>query len=301
MSGSESTGRITELLENSTLARLQRLRIQSRGRFSERHTGEHLAGSRGASNEFADYRDYSEGDDIRRVDWNIFARLHKPYIKLFYEEQEKHVVIIIDNSKSMDFEDKFLKAKQLALSFAFMGLAGGERVSLYLTNTDGAAVPMLRPLRGRGNLANVISFVESVPCGGDVSLETGIENALKHHTGQGIAVVLSDFLTFGDMKKGLNRLFNANLETLGLQILAPPEINPDLNGDFALIDSETEQKLDVSNTSYLLRLYREYRLSLEQELADMCRHRLGKFMMVDSSDDIDVLLMDSLRRKGWIA
>jgi hypothetical protein len=297
----QAQARITSLISNDALARLEQLRINARGKFTDRHTGEHLAGSKGTSNEFADYRDYAEGDDIRRVDWNIFARLHKPYIKLFYEEQEKHVVLIIDNSASMQYENKLLRAQQLAVSFGFMGLLAGERVSVYSTNPTEESVPFLRAVRGRGNFSKIITYIEHVKAGGSYPIEAAIQDILKHHKGQGIALILSDFFTFGSLKTGLNRLFNSGLEIFGIQIMGPEELDPELAGDISLIDCETEDKIDISSSERVLEIYREYRDALEDQVSAMCRQRSGRFLQVNAHTDINTVLFDLLRRKGWVS
>ena len=123
--------RLSTLLENDTIARLERLRMNVTRRFTDRRRGEHLTGKGGSSIEFSDYRDYVPGDDIRYVDWNIFSRLHRPYLKLYHQEEEMHVAILVDGSSSMVFDDKLHRAKQLAAAFGLMGLFGGERVTVW--------------------------------------------------------------------------------------------------------------------------------------------------------------------------
>ncbi|NQT52589.1 DUF58 domain-containing protein, partial [bacterium] len=127
----DSTARqaqLTSLLDNRMLSRLELLRINARRRFTDKHRGEHLHGRGGTSSEFSDYRNYSPGDDVRFVDWNVFARLHRPYVKLFELEEKMHVAVVVDASGSMLFEGKLARAKQLAAAFGLMGLLGTERV-----------------------------------------------------------------------------------------------------------------------------------------------------------------------------
>ena len=125
---------MTTLLANSVLNRLERLRISPAGRRTSRSRGEHLSGKGGTSTEFCDYRDYAPGDDTRFVDWNIFARLHRPYLKQFHKEEERHVVLLMDASASMKFDDKLSLAKPLAAAFGVMGLLNNERVSAYASS-----------------------------------------------------------------------------------------------------------------------------------------------------------------------
>ena len=291
---------LTSLLTNSVLDRLQRLRIRPVGRRTSRSRGEHLAGKGGTSTEFCDYRDYVPGDDTRFVDWNIFARLHRPYLKQFHKEEERHVVLLIDASASMRFDGKLELGKQLAAAFGVMGLLNNERVSAYASHQVNDAPDRLPPCRGRAAMRSVFEFIESVEGRGDAPLEKAAELLLRHHSGRGVCVIVSDFLTFGDLKRGFNLLYSAGLEPLGIQILSPREIDPDLTSDLRLVDSETQETLDISSSADLLNLYQEYRLGLEQELALLCRRRSGQFISVGSTTSVESVLFDQLRRRGWI-
>jgi uncharacterized protein (DUF58 family) len=291
---------LTSLLANSVLDRLERLRIRPVGRRTSRSRGEHLSGKGGTSTEFCDYRDYVPGDDTRFVDWNIFARLHRPYLKQFHKEEERHVVLLIDASASMKFEGKLNLGKQLAAAFGVMGLLNNERVSVYASHQANDAPDRLPPCRGRANLRNVFQFIESIDGRGDAPLDRAVEQLLRHHSGRGVCVILSDFLTFGDLKRSFNLLFSAGLEPFGIQILSPREIDPDLASDLRLVDSETQETLDISSSGDLMNLYQEYRQGLEKELALLCRRRAGQFLSVSSEVPVESVLFDQLRRRGWI-
>lgn len=290
----------TALLDNATLGRLERMRLKPLRRLTNRSRGEHLAGKGGTSTEFNDYRDYVPGDDMKNVDWNIFSRLNRPYIKLYRHEEEMHVAILIDASSSMMFEGKFERARQLAAAFGLMGLMNVERVSVYVCNHVGKEPLMMPPCTGRINRRRLFDFLEKIEGGGDFPIEQAIEAMLRRHRGRGIAVVLSDFLTFGDFDKPFNLLFSSGLEIFGVQVLSPVEINPELTGDMRLVDCENATSLDVSSIGDLLGIYHEHREALEEELATQCRQRSGRFMSVSSKDSIEYILFDLLRRKGWV-
>ena len=295
-----SRAQLTTLLSNDVLDRLERLRINAGRRFTSKSQGEHLSGKGGRSIEFSDYRDYSPGDDFRFVDWNIFARLQRAYLKLYHQEEEIHVVLMVDASSSMLFEGKLDRATQLAAAFGVMGLLGSERVSVFAFNAAGGMLRRLPPCVGRASMRKLFAFLERLEGGGDAPVEDGIERALRYHAGRGVAVVLSDFLTFGDVKKALNRIFNAGLETCGIQVLCPAEIDPDLSGDVRLVDCETQDALDVSAAGDLLDLYAQYRLDYEARLSTLCQQRAGRFACVGSEDAIEWILFDLLRRRGWV-
>ncbi len=298
MEQAASEAQMTRLLTNRQLSRLELLRINASRRFTNKSRGEHLIGRGGTSTEFSDFRDYAPGDDVRFVDWNAFARLHRPYIKLFEQEEEMHVAVLLDASESMLFEGKLERAKQLGAAFGVMGLLGTERVSVTAFSGDG--IERLRPCTGRASMANVFTFLERVEGGGAVPLETGVEAFLTRHVGRGAVVLLSDFLTFGDLRGALNRLFSAGLEIFALQVLGPSEIEPDLATDLRLVDSETQATLDVTSGADIVELYLEYREAFAQELSGLCQQRSGRFVSLSSGDPLDGVLFGLLRRRGWV-
>jgi uncharacterized protein (DUF58 family) len=294
------TKQFTTLLPNDVLARVERMRLNPRRRQTNRMRGEHLSSKGGSSIEFADYRDYVPGDDIRYVDWNIFSRLNHPYLKLFAHEEEMHVVLLLDASSSMQFEGKFELARQAAAALGVIGLMNVERVSVYSCASLQADPVILPPVTGRANLQRFLKFLEDLEGGGEFPVERAIEEALKRHRGKGVVVVLSDFLTFGDVTRGFNLMHTAGLEIYGLQVLGPSELDPELTGDLRFIDSETQMTLDVSSVGELLGIYHEHRLALENYLSAECRKRNGRFVSVGADEPIKSLLFDKLLRKGWI-
>jgi uncharacterized protein (DUF58 family) len=210
------------------------------------------------------------------------------------------VVIIIDASTSMSFDGKFERACQLAGAFAQMGLLSLEPVSLYACGPSGREPSISPPCTGRVSRARVFQFLEGLKPGGDSSIESAVEAVLRRHRGRGIAIVLSDFLTFGGLARPFNLLFSAGLEVCAIQILSPAEIDPELTGDLRFVDSETDQTLDVSNVGELVSLYHDRRRELERELDEHCRRRRGRFLTTRSDDPIEWLLFDRLRRQGWL-
>jgi uncharacterized protein (DUF58 family) len=294
-----STAQFTSLFDNPTLARIERMRLLPQRRLTNRSRGEHLAGKGGASTEFHDYRDYAAGDDVRYVDWNIFARIQRPYLKLYRHEEELHVVVLVDASASMQYGQKFLRARQLAAACAIMGLMNLEKVSIHVCQHQGQAPLQLPPCTGRISLRRVIEFLEDIPVGGNFPIDEAVEAVLKTHRGRGVAVVLSDFLTLGDLERPLNRLFSAGLEVMALQLLSPEELRPELAGDLRLVDCETGHTLDISSAGDLLGIYHEHLAGLQAQLALHCRQRSGRYLCLDADTPLETILFDVLRRKGW--
>ena len=300
MTGVVRKSQLTSLLSNETLARVERMRLRPNRRLTNRTRGEHSVGTGGTSIDFSDYRDYVAGDDIRYVDWNIFSRLQKPYLKLYAHEEELHVVVLLDSSLSMQSEEKFERAKQLAAAFSTMALLGTERVSLFAGNDPPNSQSQLRNCFGRSATRQIFEFLEPQTSGGSATIDESIAAALRTHRGRGIAVVLSDFLTTGDVSRSFNLLNSAGLEIFAVQILGPQEIAPDLTGDVRLVDCETQRTLDVSSARDLLDLYHEHRTAQQNFLASQCRRRNGRFESVSSAETLETILFEKLLRRGWI-
>lgn len=286
----------TSLLTTRDLDRLARLRLNVSRRFTNRARGEHLAAKGGASTEFCDYRDYAPGDDVRFVDWNIFARIQRPYLKQFHHEEDLHLALLVDVSRSMLFENKLALAQRLAAALGVLGLRGGEKVSAYALGASG----QLAPCRGRGAQGKLFGFLESITGGGDVPVERGLEAFLRQHRGRGAAILFSDFLTEGDLRRAFNLLHTAGLQIFAVQILGPGELDPEITGDLRFVDCETAAHLDISGAGELLALYHEYRAAHEARLAALCQQRAGKFLAVSSAEPFERIVFDRMRRQGWI-
>ena len=298
----QTKAQLTELLSNKTLGRIERMRLNPMCRLTSRHRGEHLSGRGGSSMEFADYRDYSPGDDIRFIDWNIFSRLNRPYLKLFRLEEEMHLVIISDASESMAFDGKFEMAKKLAAAFGVMGLFGNERVSAWYPNDnpDFSGPAKFPSCHGRAKLRQFLHFTGDSEAGGSLPFDNAVDDVLKHHKGKGIVVLLSDFFTFGDMTRNMNALFSSGLEIFAVQILSPAELNPELTTDARFVDSETENNLDVSSGGSLLSIYHDHRKEHTGNLEKICKQRSGRFLSISSDMKIETILFDIMQRRGWI-
>jgi uncharacterized protein (DUF58 family) len=299
-----STNQLTSLVNNQILARLERLRLQPNRRKTNRTQGEHASGKGGSSTEFADYRNYVDGDDIRFVDWNIFARLNRPFMKLYQYEEVMHVAILVDGSSSMKFEGKFERACQLAAALGLTALMGVERISAYVVGQDGQPPVVMPPCSGRASMKRLFDFFERAECGGDAPIDAAVEAMLRRHRGKGLAIVLSDFLTPASLKRPFNLLYSAGLEIFALQVLGPTEIDPelseDLTGDLRLVDSEHGGTVDVSSIGELHGIYRDHRERLEEHVRRQCRMRNGRFLSISSQAPLDWVLFDLLQRQGWL-
>lgn len=292
--------RYSRFFDNATLRQIERMRLRPLRRLTNRSRGEHLSGKGGSSTDFADYRNYAVGDDLRYVDWNIFARLRRPFIKQFQHEEEMHVVLLIDASTSMLSGNKLLRAQQFAAAFGIMGMLNLERVSVYGIHTAGVQPTLFPPSSGRTKIRPLLKFLEQLEGGGAIPLEQSIETMLRFHRGRGVAVLLSDFLTLGDLSRPFNMLYSAGLEPWGLQILSEAEVSPDVQGDLRFVDSETGETLDITNAAELLGEYAEQLRALQRYLDNQCRRRQGRFLSISTGEGFELQLKDRLCRQGWV-
>jgi uncharacterized protein (DUF58 family) len=289
------------LLDTGLVHALERMRLVPRVLRTATTRGDRLAGKGGASTDFADYRDYVAGDDLRAVDWNAFMRLRRPYLKTYRREEDRHLVVIIDCSRSMGFEGKLSLARSLASALAVPALAASDRVSVWAPG----AIPgdrLLAPVRGRQALGRVLAAIAGLPAEAvGAPLPDAIAAVCARHQGRGAALVLSDFLLAGDVRRALGRLSDRGLEILALQILAPSELDPGLEGDLRLVDSETGESLDLSTAGDALALYQEHRRRWCADLASWLSASGGRFAGCSAADDVQELVLGRLRRQGWLA
>jgi uncharacterized protein (DUF58 family) len=290
-----AAAQITTLMSNDVLRHVERSRLVLQRRFTNRARGENVVRRGGSSTEFKDFRDYAAGDDVRFLDWNAFARLRRPYLKVFHEQEELQLVLLVDDSASMDFGDKLLRARQLAGAFTVMALLGGESVSVHAAGSGIAT----RPRRGRASMRELLAVLERVAAGGGTRVEQAIDGLLRVHRGRGVLLVVSDFLTTGALQQPLDLAFGRGLLPVGVQVLAAAECDPDLGGDVRLVDAEDGSTLDVANGAELLDLYRQHLAAQARELDRLFQRHGGRFLRVRADDELPALLA-RLVREGWV-
>src|SRR3990172_7728898 len=225
------------------LNRLESLRLRTRKEFLGTRPGSYSSPRRGTSLEFADYRRYSPGDDIRYLDWGIFARSDRLYVRLFREEVDLFVYIFIDASGSMGFpspREKFSPACHVALAFAYVVLANHDHVKLHLLQGPAPSASLF--YRGRHRIMDCIDFVSSVAPEGPLEMAPALGEHLKRLRRPGKAILLSDFLMPApSYQQGLNLLRGFNLDIVAIQVLSRQEVDPPFsNGNLALVDSESQ-------------------------------------------------------------
>jgi uncharacterized protein (DUF58 family) len=258
------------------LTQLETLRLRTRKEFLGSHTGSYSSPRRGTSLEFADYRRYAPGDDLRYLDWGIYARTDRLYVKVFREEVDLFAYIFIDASASMGFpsrEEKFLPASHVALALAYVILANQDHVKFHLLQDRGAASPFYR---GRRRMSDCVNFATpAIPSGG-VDLAVSLSNHLQRLRRPGKAILISDFLMpAAAYQQGLNLLRAFNLDIVAIQVLSRQEVDPPFpNGNLALVDSESQREIRYQWNNGARREYQNRLAHHNLELKSFC-HQSG--------------------------
>ncbi len=294
------TANNTELLSSEFMHRIEGMDILSRKILTGKLKGERRSKRRGQSVEFADYRNYVVGDDLRFIDWNIYARLERLFLKLFLEEEDLSLSIMIDTSASSDFGDpnKAFYMKQVAAALAYIGLVNYNRVSIAaITDTVVAATGNLR---SRQKVPQMLSFLQNLePQGGSFLAGACKRFAISHRT-KGVCVILSDFFDKGGYENGLRYVAGGTYDLFAIQVLAPQEINPDLQGDLKLKDIEDGDLAEVSITAPLLKKYKENLNAYCSSLKEYITRRGGTYLFTSTAVPFETLVLNYLRERGLL-
>jgi hypothetical protein len=292
------------LLDPQFMARLDQLDVMSRKLLAGKMKGERRSKRRGQSVEFADYRNYVIGDDLRFIDWNIYGRLDRLFLKLFLEEEDLSLYILIDVSKSCDYGDphKATYIKKVAAALGYIGLVNYNRVSISAM-ADGI-VAETGALRGRRRVSQMIDFVSKLqPAGGSHFAESCKRFALAHRQ-KGVCVVISDFFDKGagggGYENGLRYVAGGKYDLFCVQTLSPQEIDPDLQGDLKLRDMEDDDFAEVSITQPLLKQYKANLNAYCLAVKDYVTRRGGTYLFTSTAVPFDTLVLNYLRERGLL-
>jgi uncharacterized protein (DUF58 family) len=295
--------RVDELLDSGLMAKLDQMDVMSRKIFAGKLQGERRSKKRGVSVEFADYRHYVHGDDLRFVDWNIYARLDRLFLKMFIEEEDLSLILAIDSSASMNWgnPNKFVFCQRLAMALGYIGLANHNRVTLHAFDSSG--IRPLSNLRGRRRTQEMGKWLLNQQATGQSGFSDAMRSIALARQGKGVMVILSDFMFKEGFDKGLRYLAGGGYDTFCLQILSPEEIDPGksgLAGDLRLTDIEDEDAAEITVSAALLKRYKENLNAYCGKLRDFCIRRGMMHLTIDTNTDMSTLLMEYLRRRGLL-
>ncbi|MDH7602068.1 MAG: DUF58 domain-containing protein [Armatimonadota bacterium] len=289
----------SELLTPDFLRKLEQLSLAVKRVFPGRLRGERRSTKRGASVEFADYRNYVTGDDFRRIDWNVYARLEKLFLKLFVEEEELHVYLLVDVSKSMTFgtPPKLIYAKRIAAALAYIGLANLDRVgAAALAEGKALAFP---PRRGKRAAFLVFDYLRSLQDCAVADLSNALRDFSLQTAQPGLAIVISDFFDQG-WERGILALLSRRFEVVLLHILDENEVSPPYVGDLLLVDSETLERREVTITQSLLRAYEARFAAFCGEVESFCNRYGCGYVRITNRTPFEDLVLSYLRHRGMV-
>jgi uncharacterized protein (DUF58 family) len=291
------------LFDESTLRKLNQLTLIASRVRAGAMKGERRSSRRGSSVEFADYRDYTPGDDLRRLDWNIYARLDRPFIKLLEEEEDLAVHILVDGSHSMNWgegeENKFSYALRLAAGLGAITLASGDVLSIGLLQR-GKVLGEYGPSRGQASLTHLFRFLEEPEAKGDTDLNLSIREYSITPRRTGLVILISDLLTTQGYDAGLRQLLGRGHEVVLIHILAPDELDPPFAGDLQLLDIETGHVQDVSLDGGLRAQYRAQAERWIQTTQLACRKQGVRYLQAITSQPWDQTLLLEMRNAGIV-
>jgi uncharacterized protein (DUF58 family) len=287
------------LFDEQTLRKLEQLTLVADRVRVGVMKGDRRSRKRGTSIEFADYRNYVQGDDLRRLDWNVYARLERPFIKLLEEEEDLAVHLLLDCSGSMawppDEEEthKLSYALRLAGALGHIGLSGGDLVNVTLLQGDNNR--RWGPFRGRHNSLRLFQFLETAVAVGPTDLNLSLRQYALRARRPGLIFILTDLFSPSGYQEGLTALQSRGYEVGLIHILSPDEVAPETGGDLKLVDIETGLPTEISLDQATLALYRERLQSWQAEIAAHCRRREIHYIPVVTDLAWDKLIMQTIR------
>ena len=288
------------LFDSAFLAKLEQLHLLSRKIFRGQQHAERRSRQTGSSLEFADFRNYVPGDDLRFIDWNLYTRLEKLFLKMFLEEEDLHFYALIDASTSMDFGEptKLQYAKQLAASLGFIGLTRADRVKIEtLGSTHRRPGPVLR---GRSSLWRMIEYLDGIQPGENVPLAEGVKNFCLRNHGKGILVLISDLMDKAGYENAFRFLVAQEMDVYVIHTLCPEELNPEIKGDLKLVDAEDNDIAEVTVSRPLLDRYKRTLASFIDGAREFCTRRGMNYVMASTETPVDKLVASYLRRRGLV-
>jgi uncharacterized protein (DUF58 family) len=287
------------MFDSEFLKRLEYLSLLSKRMFKGQLLAQRRTMTTGGGIEFADHREYIHGDDLRYLDWNIYARYGDLLLKRFQEEEDLHVYILLDASPSMDRADeggvsKFTLARQIAAALGYIALADLDRVSI--VSYDSQLRATLPLMRGKDQVLGMLRFLEGLHCGGEkTDLQAAVGQFVQRAPRTGLAIVISDLYDQDGFRDGVDRLRYARFEPHVIQIHTPHEASPPFLGDVQLIDCESGVEKKVTVTERKLRQYKELFQKFLEDVETYCRNHGLSHTRTTTETPFDAVLLRMMR------
>lgn len=292
------------LFDEQTLRKLEQLTLVADRVRAGVMKGDRRSRKRGTSLEFADYRNYARGDDLRRLDWNVFARLERPFIKLLEEEEDVAVHLLVDGSGSMDWPqgdnelNKFNYARRLAAALTVIGLAAGDQVRLAVLKANSDLI--LGPYRGRASATRAMQLLASSKSQGKTDLNLALRQYGWRAFRPGLLILISDLFSANGFQTGLDGLQARGNEVALIQLLSPDETSPAYQGDVRLVDIETGEDEEITLDHMTAQRYQKRLQAWQQETATYCAKRAIHYIPVVTDMPWNLLIMQTMRAHGLL-
>jgi uncharacterized protein (DUF58 family) len=290
-----------DLFDDEFQRKLDYLAVVSRRVFAGRTRAERRTKKSGSGVEFVDYREYSAGDDLRYLDWNLYQRHDKLLLRLFEEEEDLAIHVVVDASSSMGFGggQKLRQAKRLAAALSYVGLSNLDRVSIAAAR--GEALEAIPPARGKQRIFPMFEFLRGLKAEGTTDLGAAMKSLVaRTQKRRGLAVLLSDLFDPAGFERGINALRFGRFEVVALHLVDPADARPALHGEVRLYDCETGDERDVTVTPRLLERYREAYDAYRHEIESFCASKQVPYFVADASAPFDEIVLRVFRRGGFL-
>jgi uncharacterized protein (DUF58 family) len=288
------------LFDDDFQRKLEYLALVSRRVFSGRLRAQRRTRKTGSGIEFADHREYQPGDDLRYLDWNVYQRFGRLLVRLFEEEEDLSVYVVVDASASMAFGQgrKFRHARRLAAALAYVGLANLDRVTVVTTADD--VVDHLPETRGKGRIFRVFRYLEAAKAGGATDLYSAMRTFVARHKRRGLVVLLTDLFDPKGFEAGLNVLRYNKFEAYVVHLVDAADRAPSLAGDVLVYDCETGDEREVTVTADVLEKYERAYDAFVHSAERFCACRQVPYLSANVSVPVDELVLRILRRGGFV-
>ena len=287
------------VINEELLSQIEMLETLIRNNVAGMFGGNHRSRNFGSSCEFADYRDYTDGDDTGKIDWNAYARFEKLYLKLYLDERQMHTRIYIDASRSMEHGDaaKAEQAIRIAALIAYVSVSEMDKVSVYMIK-EGEAIPIISNIVGKESYLASIGALNDIVFDGDSRISDAILQSTVGY-GDGMSVIISDFLTDNDYENALNHLAAKRRDIFCVQVLSREELNPLTRGKVHLFDSESEGREYRRHVDReIADAYKRALAYVTENLRDMCLSRGGEYVLVSAEDSISDVFFEKMIAAG---
>ncbi|HEX6290622.1 MAG TPA: DUF58 domain-containing protein [Herpetosiphonaceae bacterium] len=294
-----NSSQAVRLFDAAFLAKLDRLALITKRAIAGELQGERRSPKRGASVEFADFKPYVAGDDFRQIDWNLYARMERFFLKLFVAEEELTIHLLIDTSRSMDWGDphKLHYAKRVVGAMGYIALSNLDRITLTAFGQEREL--RLPPQRSRRGVVPLFSFLTDLQPGSTTRFAAVCRRYAQTARNPGPLLLCSDLMD-EEWQEGLQALLARRFEITVLHLLAPQEVNPQLEGDVRLVDVEGGPPVDLTADVDLIRRYQRSLQQWRDDIGEYCNARSITYLPIETSLPIEDLLLNILRRRGVV-